>query len=112
MSQDNPANPAILSKTDRPASVRHGEELPLERLSAYLNEHITSIEQFPSGFSNLTYLIRAGDRELGEPLARAASEALAARAGRLDHWGAVVDVLGFDLEVGIARALELAAARL
>ncbi|MGE0396039.1 MAG: dynamin family protein [Kofleriaceae bacterium] len=52
------------------------------------------------------------DRELGEPLARAASDALAALAGRLDHWGAVVDVLGFDLEVGIARALELAAARL
>ena len=52
------------------------------------------------------------DRELGEPLARAASDALAALAGRLDHWGAVVDVLAFDLEVGIARALELAAARL
>jgi tetratricopeptide (TPR) repeat protein/GTPase Era involved in 16S rRNA processing len=52
------------------------------------------------------------DRELAEPLARAASDALAALAGRLDHWGAVVDVLAFDLEVGIARALELAAARL
>ncbi len=52
------------------------------------------------------------DRELGEPLARAASDALAALADRLDHWGAVVDVLAFDLEVGIARALELAAARL
>ncbi|HEU4834481.1 MAG TPA: phosphotransferase family protein [Pyrinomonadaceae bacterium] len=38
--------------------------MPVERLSQYLNEHITSIEQFPSGFSNLTYLIRAGDREL------------------------------------------------
>ena len=65
MSQDNPVNPAaILSKTDRPSSVRQGEELPLERLSDYLTEHITSIEQFPSGFSNLTYLIRTGDREL------------------------------------------------
>ena len=52
------------------------------------------------------------DRELGEPLARAASDALAALAGRLDHWGAVVDVLAFDLEVGIARALELAAGAL
>jgi tetratricopeptide (TPR) repeat protein/GTP-binding protein EngB required for normal cell division len=52
------------------------------------------------------------DRELAEPLTRAASDALAALAGRLDHWGAVVDVHAFDLEVGIARALELAAARL
>ena len=40
------------------------------------------------------------DRELGEPLARAATDALTALAGRLDHWGAVVDVQAFDLEVG------------
>ncbi|CAN5919617.1 hypothetical protein BH11MYX3_BH11MYX3_33040 [soil metagenome] len=52
------------------------------------------------------------DRELGEPLARAATEALTALAALLDHWGAVVNVLAFDLEVGISRALELAAARL
>ncbi len=52
------------------------------------------------------------DHELGEPLARAATEALTALAARLDHWGAVVNVQAFDLEVGISRALELAAARL
>ncbi|MBA3464188.1 MAG: dynamin family protein [Deltaproteobacteria bacterium] len=52
------------------------------------------------------------DRELGEPLARAASDALQALAARIDHWGAVVDVQAFDLEVGIGRALELAASRL
>ncbi len=52
------------------------------------------------------------DRELGEPLARAASDALTALAGRLDHWGAVVDVQAFDLEVGISRALEIAVGRL
>ncbi len=52
------------------------------------------------------------DRELGDPLARAATEALTALAARLDHWGAVVDVQAFDLEVGISRALELAASRL
>lgn len=52
------------------------------------------------------------DRELGDPLARAASDALAALAARLEHWGAVAGVLAFDLEVGIQRALELAAARL
>ncbi|MBL9013637.1 MAG: dynamin family protein [Myxococcales bacterium] len=52
------------------------------------------------------------DRELGEPLSRAATEALAALAARIDHWGAVVDVQAFDLEVGIGRALEIASARL
>ena len=52
------------------------------------------------------------DRELGEPLARAATDALTALATRLAHWGAVVDVHAFDLEVGVGRALELAEARL
>jgi len=52
------------------------------------------------------------DRELGEPLARAATDALTALANRLDHWAAVVDVQAFDLEVGVGRALELAEARL
>ncbi|MBA3392703.1 MAG: dynamin family protein [Deltaproteobacteria bacterium] len=50
------------------------------------------------------------DRELGEPLSRAASDALNALARRLEHWGAVADVQAFDLEVGISRALEIAAA--
>jgi aminoglycoside phosphotransferase (APT) family kinase protein len=51
-------------------SVRQGEELPNERLMAYLSEHLTGldgpliVEQFPAGFSNLTYLLRIGDREL------------------------------------------------
>ena len=49
---------------DKPVTVRQGEELPIDRLSEYLNEHLDSIEQFPAGFSNLTYLLRAGDREL------------------------------------------------
>jgi GTP-binding protein EngB required for normal cell division len=52
------------------------------------------------------------DRELGEPLERAARDALTALARRLDHWAAVLDVHGFDLEVGVGRALELAEARL
>ncbi len=52
------------------------------------------------------------DRELGEPLARAATDALTALASRLAHWGAVIDVQAFDLEVGVGRALELAEARL
>src|SRR4029079_16656381 len=49
---------------DNPVRIRPGEELPIDRLSEYLNEPIDSVQQFPSGFSNLTYLIRAGDREL------------------------------------------------
>ena len=50
--------------------VRQGEELPNERLVAYLAEHLPglngplTVEQFPAGFSNLTYLLRTGDREL------------------------------------------------
>jgi hypothetical protein len=51
------------------------------------------------------------DRELGEPLERAATDALLVLARRLEHWGALVDVQAFDLEVGVGRALELAAAR-
>ena len=62
-------NPVILSKADRPTKVRQGEELPSIGLFEYLANHLGvsgpfAIGQFPSGFSNLTYLIRAGDREL------------------------------------------------
>ena len=55
---------------DRTTSVREGEELPVEPLLAYLHAHLPelsgqlTIEQFPAGFSNLTYLLRSGDREL------------------------------------------------
>jgi tetratricopeptide (TPR) repeat protein/GTPase Era involved in 16S rRNA processing len=52
------------------------------------------------------------DREVGEPLAHAATDALSALARRLDHWSAVVDVRMFDLEVGLVRALEIVSARL
>ncbi len=56
--------------TGRPP--REGEGLDLEKLDPYLREHLPevrevreaiSVEQFPSGFSNLTYLLRAGDSE-------------------------------------------------
>ncbi len=45
------------------APVRPGEELPLDRLSEYLGTPV-SVEQFPGGHSNLTYLVRTPDREL------------------------------------------------
>jgi aminoglycoside phosphotransferase (APT) family kinase protein len=56
---------------DRSKSIREGEELNLTRLNEYLRKHVPEIaaepdivvEQFPSGHSNLTYLVRAGDRE-------------------------------------------------
>ena len=56
--------------SDGSSPVRHGEELPTERLLEYLTAHLPdlkaplTVKQFPAGFSNLTYLLRAGDREL------------------------------------------------
>lgn len=55
---------------DRPRTVRPGEELDTAALEAYLKEHIPDVagplvvEQFPSGYSNLTYWLRMGDQEL------------------------------------------------
>lgn len=55
---------------DQPAPVRRGEELNEAALEAYLVAHLPGaarplvVEQFPSGFSNLTYLLRLGAREL------------------------------------------------
>src|SRR5262245_63346506 len=51
------------------AAVRPGEELPVAALQAYLADHLPevsgplTVEQFPHGHSNLTYLVRFGDRE-------------------------------------------------
>ena len=56
---------------DSSRETRQGEELDIEVLEAYLHEHLPTsrgkalvVEQFPSGFSNLTYLLRCGDLEL------------------------------------------------
>jgi aminoglycoside phosphotransferase (APT) family kinase protein len=54
---------------DGPRSVRAGEELDAARLFVYLRERIPElesepeVEQFPAGFSNLTYLLRTGEQE-------------------------------------------------
>ena len=59
-----------MSKTDRSSPVRPGEELPIEPLLDYLSTHLPElsgppvVEQFPAGFSNLTYLLRFPEREL------------------------------------------------
>ncbi len=54
--------------TSDTAPVRHGEELDAARLSAWLHSQLPdanglAIEQFPSGHSNLVYLIRTAGRE-------------------------------------------------
>jgi tetratricopeptide (TPR) repeat protein/GTPase SAR1 family protein len=52
------------------------------------------------------------DREIALPLARAGSDAIAAVAGRLDHWAGVAEVLAFDLDVSLVRNLEELSAHL
>lgn len=66
------------------APVRQGEELPLEKLREVLHGKVAGdvnalvVEQFPGGFSNLTYLLRLGDMEY--VLRRAPLGPVAARA--------------------------------
>jgi aminoglycoside phosphotransferase (APT) family kinase protein len=55
---------------DTPRAVRPGEELDIAKLEPFLRSHIPgangplAIEQFPSGYSNLTYLLHLGTQEL------------------------------------------------
>jgi len=55
---------------DQPATVRADEELNAETLAAYLQSQLPdlsgplTVTQFPTGFSNLTYLLKIGGREL------------------------------------------------
>ncbi|HSE25893.1 MAG TPA: phosphotransferase family protein, partial [Pyrinomonadaceae bacterium] len=54
---------------DQSRPVRAGEELDEVKLRSYFVKHMSGIvgplvvEQFPAGFSNLTYMVRAGGRE-------------------------------------------------
>lgn len=54
---------------DRPRAVREGEGLDETSLLAYLEARLPgvvgplAVEQFPAGYSNLTYLVRAGAQE-------------------------------------------------
>ncbi|MGH9933113.1 MAG: phosphotransferase family protein [Pyrinomonadaceae bacterium] len=64
-----------MTTTNDSTPVRSGEELDLAALDSYLREQLSAqspefdsggaleIKQFPGGHSNLTYLIRYGDRE-------------------------------------------------
>ena len=55
---------------DAPTRVRAGEELDLVRLEPFLRSRFPgeregiSVQQFPSGHSNLTYAVMLGDREM------------------------------------------------
>jgi aminoglycoside phosphotransferase (APT) family kinase protein len=55
---------------DQPQAPRAGEEVDLAKLAAFLRERLPDesgpleVAQFPRGYSNLTYLLRLGDREL------------------------------------------------
>jgi len=58
-----------MSVLDESRDPRAGEELPVEALAAYLKQAAgidgpLRVTQFPSGHSNLTYLVEAGDRQL------------------------------------------------
>jgi aminoglycoside phosphotransferase (APT) family kinase protein len=59
-----------LHSIDTAGQVRPGEELPVVALERYLTRHIPGLQgrltvrQFPGGYSNLTYLLRVGGREL------------------------------------------------
>ena len=59
----------MVALCDQAGTVRAGEELDLARLRPFLLEHFghsgpISVDQFPSGHSNLTYLVRMGNREV------------------------------------------------
>ena len=55
---------------NRPGNVRAGEELDLAKLESFLLGRFPgsagplAVRQFPSGHSNLTYLVRLGEREM------------------------------------------------
>lgn len=54
---------------DNPKPIRQGEELPVENLKKFLNEQVPNLQgevtvsQFPSGYSNLTYMVTVGEQE-------------------------------------------------
>lgn len=59
-----------MSLIDEAVTVRAGEELDAARLGAYLSQWVPGlvgqpvVGQFPAGFSNLSYLLTVGDRQL------------------------------------------------
>lgn len=60
----------MTSEIDRSSAVRPGEELDIAKLQQYLLDQLPEmsgelvVEQFPSGYSNLTYFLKLGEQEL------------------------------------------------
>ncbi|WP_448519290.1 phosphotransferase family protein [Rhodoflexus sp.] len=58
------------NRIDNPTDIRQGEELNISNLAAFLRQHFpdwqgeVTVAQFPAGFSNLTYFVQVGDKEL------------------------------------------------
>ncbi|MCP3951290.1 MAG: phosphotransferase family protein, partial [Desulfobacterales bacterium] len=59
-----------MGSEDKPAGVRDGETFDTGKMEAFIKDHLPDlrgaleVKQFPSGFSNLTYMLTIGDREL------------------------------------------------
>ena len=59
-----------MGNADQAGAIRSGEEIDSARVESFLKDSIPglqgqmTIQQFPSGHSNLTYLITCGDREM------------------------------------------------
>jgi aminoglycoside phosphotransferase (APT) family kinase protein len=53
----------VSGNVDATRAVRAGEELDAQKLARYLGVDAVEVTQFPSGHSNLTYLVKSGDRE-------------------------------------------------
>ncbi len=59
-----------MSTIDQPGQIRAGEELNVANLRVFLREQFPeltgelTVQQFPAGYSNLTYFLQLGDREL------------------------------------------------
>jgi aminoglycoside phosphotransferase (APT) family kinase protein len=59
-----------MANIDQPTTIRNGEALDSARMEAFFRDSLPdlsgemTIQQFPSGNSNLTYLVKIGDREL------------------------------------------------
>src|SRR5215217_6843816 len=80
--------------------VREGEGFDLDAVERYLRDHIEGlpegeleVRQFPSGASNLTYLLEVGDWEgvlRRPPFGPVPPEALLLLRGRVGHRGALL----------------------
>src|SRR5439155_21049696 len=63
-------NGAYQTSLDQPQPVRPGDELALARLEAFLKSRFPEwvgplvVQQFPQGYSTLTYSVRIGEQEL------------------------------------------------